>query len=99
MTEIVVTNGMNSKETLQNVESGEAFESFLQSQKKTSLKDGLSDTEAYNLRASTTDILNHCNPHDAVDNSEITHLVVGYVQSGKTTLYLKTYLKLEILLL
>ena len=84
MTEIVVTNGMNSKETLQNVESGEAFESFLQSQKKTSLKDGLSDTEAYNLRASTTDILNHCNPHDAVDNSEITHLVVGYVQSGKT---------------
>ena len=84
MTEIVVTNGMNSKETLQNVESGEAFESFLQSQKKSSLKDGLSDTEAYNLRASTTDILNHCNPHDAVCNPEITHLVVGYVQSGKT---------------
>ena len=83
MTEIVVNNKKKDS-TLQAVESGEAFESFLLSQKATANKDGLSDVEAYNLRASTTDILNHCNPHDAVNNSEVTHLVVGYVQSGKT---------------
>lgn len=84
MTEIVVKNNVLSSNVLQEVNSGDAFEYFLQSQKKTSLKDGLSDAEAYNLRASTTDILNHCNPHDAFHNPEVTHLVVGYVQSGKT---------------
>jgi hypothetical protein len=79
-----VKNELHSSNALQDVHSGEAFETFLQSQKKTPLKDGLSDTEAYNLRASTTDILCHCNAHDAVQNPETTHLVVGYVQSGKT---------------
>lgn len=83
MAEIIVKN--NTKDTiLQNVHSGDAFEFFLQSQKASPLKDGLSDTEAYNLRASTTAILNHCNAHDAIQNPETTHLVVGYVQSGKT---------------
>lgn len=84
MTEIVVKSGKNEQQVLQCVHSGEAFESFLQSQKGTAEKDGLSDIEAYNLRASTTDILNHCNAHDANQNPEVTHLVVGYVQSGKT---------------
>jgi len=84
MTEIVVKSGNSKAKALQDVHSGEAFEYFLQSQKATSSKDGLSDKEAYNLRASTTDILNHCNPHNAVRSSEVTHLVVGYVQSGKT---------------
>lgn len=83
MTEIAVKNGQKY-EKLQEVRSGEAFEEFLQSQKATPLKDGLSDMGAYNLRASTIDILSHCNPHDAVHNRETTHLVVGYVQSGKT---------------
>lgn len=84
MTEIIVKHKSQKDNTLQEVHSGEAFEAFLQSQKKTSSKDGLSDNEAYNLRASTTDILNHCNAHDAVHSPEVTHLVVGYVQSGKT---------------
>ena len=84
MTEIIVKKGQNCLSALQDVHSGEAFEIFLQSQKATTSKDGLSDTEAYNLRASSTDILNHCNAHDAINNPEVTHLVVGYVQSGKT---------------
>lgn len=84
MTEIVVKNQQKGSDGLQEIHSGEAFETFLQSQKATSSKDGLSDTEAYNLRASTTDILRHCNAHNAVENPEVTHLVVGYVQSGKT---------------
>lgn len=84
MTEIVI-HSTNPKNTcLQIVQSGEAFEEFLQSQKATPLKPGLSDVGAYNLRTSTCDILNHCNPHDATSNPETTHLVVGYVQSGKT---------------
>ena len=83
MTEIVVNNGEVST-ALQEVQSGESFEFFLQSQKASPLKDGLSDIEAYNLRASTIDILNHCNAHNAPMNPEVTHLVVGYVQSGKT---------------
>lgn len=84
MTEIIVKKNHKSSNALQDVHSGEAFESFLESVKATSSKDGLSDTEAYNLRASTTSILNHCNSHNAYNNPEITHLVVGYVQSGKT---------------
>ncbi len=84
MTEIVVKGVESKGKILQNVSSGESFERFLQSQKATQEKEGLSDIEAYNLRATTLDILNHCNPHDATDNRETTHLVVGYVQSGKT---------------
>ena len=84
MTEIVVKKEHPMVANLQEVHIGAAFEEFLQSQKATPQKRGLSDKGAYNLRASTTDILNHCNPHDAVGNKETTHLVVGYVQSGKT---------------
>ena len=84
MTEILVKNAQNGLDVLQEVHSGDAFEAFLQSQKATVSKDGLSDTEAYNLRASSIDVLRHCNAHDAVNNPEVTHLVVGYVQSGET---------------
>ena len=84
MTEIVINKENKDKTTLQEVHSGEAFEEFLQSKKATATKKGLTDMGAYNLRATTCDILNHCNPHDAIKNHETTHLVVGYVQSGKT---------------
>ena len=84
MTEIIVKKNKEEESILQNAISGESFEYFLQSQKATPTKEGLSDVGAYNLRASTADILNHCNPHDANNNREATHLVVGYVQSGKT---------------
>ena len=84
MTEIVVKNTKTKQTCLQDVKSGEAFEHFLQSKKATPTKKGLSDLGAYNLRSTTCDILNHCNPHDAASNHETTHLVVGYVQSGKT---------------
>ncbi len=84
MTEIVIKKPEDEGMALQNVQTGDAFEDFLQSQKATPTKRGLSDVGAYNLRATTCDILNHCNPHDAVTNPETTHLVVGYVQSGKT---------------
>ena len=84
MTEIVINKEIKDKTALQEVHSGEAFEEFLQSKKSTPSKGGLSDIGAYNLRATTCDILNHCNPHDAIKNHETTHLVVGYVQSGKT---------------
>lgn len=84
MTEIVIANPGNKHNILQDVVSGETFEAFLQSKKATPNKKGLSDAGAYNLRSSSADILNHCNPHDATSNLETTHLVVGYVQSGKT---------------
>lgn len=84
MTEIVIKKPETEGMALQNVQTGDAFEDFLQSQKATPTKRGLSDVGAYNLRATTCDILNHCNPHYAVTNQETTHLVVGYVQSGKT---------------
>ena len=84
MTEIFVKKTAKSQEYLQNVKSGDAFEYFLQSKKATPVKRGLSDLGAHNLRYTTCDILNHCNPHDATNNHETTHLVVGYVQSGKT---------------
>lgn len=84
MTEIVINNTSQSTEYLQNVKSGDTFECFLQSKKATPIKRGLSDIGAHNLRSTTCDILNHCNPHNATSNHETTHLVVGYVQSGKT---------------
>ena len=63
MTEIVVKNIHEKPKTFQNVVSGKSFEDFLQSRKRLS---GLTDMGAYNLRSSTTEILNYCNPHDAV---------------------------------
>ena len=83
MTEIVINKENRDKTVLQEVHSGDAFEEFLQSKKATATRKGLTDMGAYNLRATTCDILNHCNPHDAIKNHETTHLVVGYVQSGK----------------
>lgn len=63
-----------------SVEAGVFFNAFVEIQKSK----GVSDQGAANLREETQDILMHCNPHDAVTNDETTHLVVGYVQSGKT---------------
>ena len=63
-----------------NVEFGDFFNAFVEKQKSK----GVSAQGAVNLREETQDILMHCNPHDAVQNDETTHLVVGYVQSGKT---------------
>lgn len=82
--EIVINKKNKEKDIFQEVQSGDAFEEFIQSKKTTATKRGLSNLDAYNLRVTTCDILNHCNPHDAVTNHETTHLVVGYVQSGKT---------------
>lgn len=84
MTEIVITGTDKQNGNLQNVYSGETFEAFLQSKKATKTKRGLTDVGACHLRSSTTDVLNHCNPHDSTSSLETTHLVVGYVQSGKT---------------
>lgn len=67
---------------LQNICCGKLFEKFIESQKQK--PGGISDLGAVNLRDETSDILSHCNPHNAVTNPETTHLVVGYVQSGKT---------------
>ena len=76
---------------LQTVYLGDCFNAFVDSQKigahlssgKIKTK-GLTTEGAVNLRKETVDILAHCNSHSATDQSETTHLVVGYVQSGKT---------------
>lgn len=76
---------------LQTVSIGECFNAFVDSQKIGALlpsgkirKKGITAEGAVNLRSETTDILEHCNAHDATNQLETTHLVVGYVQSGKT---------------
>jgi hypothetical protein len=76
---------------LQKVTCGLFFETFVESQKQGYLKPdggfkrkGITIKDAVNLRDETTNILSHSNPHYAVDKAETTHLVVGYVQSGKT---------------
>ena len=76
---------------LQSVVCGHYFETFVESQKEgyqrpdgSIRKKGITNEGAINLRDETTNILSHCNPHDAISNPETTHLVVGYVQSGKT---------------
>ncbi len=66
---------------LQNVLCGNHIQEFLDYQKRNS---GLDDEAIMNLRNSSCNILSYCNPHDAVTNVQTTHLVVGYVQSGKT---------------
>ncbi len=66
---------------LQDVSSRQHLEEFIDFKKRDS---NLSDRDAKNLRESTCDILSFCNPHNATNNIETTHLVVGYVQSGKT---------------
>ena len=75
---------------LQVVSGGNFFERFVQSQKQgyqpdgSFKKKGLTSNGTVNLREETCHILAHCNAHDAYNNPETTHLVVGYVQSGKT---------------
>lgn len=75
---------------LNKVEMGEHFNSFVLSQTVGPKRDGsykkkgLTPTGAATLKEETVHILSHCNPHNAVHNPETTHLVVGYVQSGKT---------------
>lgn len=63
----------------EDVQLGKCFESFVDRQKSK----GITAQGVANLREETMDILAHCNPHDAIGNDETTHLVVGYVQSGK----------------
>ena len=89
MTQITINNTESKKSlpknALQAVSTGEFFERFLESQKMSSTKKhGLSDSAAVTFRNETCDILCHCNPHNATHAPETTHLVVGYVQSGKT---------------
>lgn len=71
----------NAVKPLQEVRCGHHIEEFIDYQKSES---GLDARGAMNLRNSACDILSYCNPHDAVSNMPVTHLVVGYVQSGKT---------------
>lgn len=76
---------------LQSVVLGDCFNAFIDSQKIGALlpsgkirKKGITSEGAVNLRNETVDILAHCNSHSATGQLETTHLVVGYVQSGKT---------------
>lgn len=70
---------------LQNVICGDQINEFLNYKKSSnSNPKGLNATGIFNLRNSSIDILSHCNPHNAINNVQATHLVVGYVQSGKT---------------
>ena len=70
---------------LQDIRNGKFFGMFLDSQKVNENKPkGLTNEGAMKFTEETVDILKHCNPHDATDKQETTHLVVGYVQSGKT---------------
>jgi hypothetical protein len=87
----VPNNTASSKASILNdVQMGAHFNAFVESQKQGPKEDGsykhkgITSQGAANLREETMHILSHCNPHDAVNNAETTHLVVGYVQSGKT---------------
>ena len=87
--QIIVNIGGQTTSTrsniLQTVNCGKYFERFIDSQKQSEHKPhGMTVEGIVTFREETTDILSHCNPHDAVTNRETTHLVVGYVQSGKT---------------
>ena len=88
MTQIIVNKPTQShlpQNALQEVTCGQFFGYFLDSQKQSeSKKNGLSPEAAVTFTEETIDVMAHCNPHDAISNPETTHLVVGYVQSGKT---------------
>lgn len=89
MEQIIVNSEYNNKNktnnALQEVSSGQYFEAFLDSlRQNTSNPKGLSADAIVRFREETYDVLSHCNPHNAVLAPETTHLVVGYVQSGKT---------------
>ncbi len=89
MEQIIVNKGAkvdNSKNhVLQEVTCGEFFDKFIRYIRRSeSNPKGLSTEAIATFREETCDVLAHCNPHDAVDKNETTHLAVGYVQSGKT---------------
>lgn len=89
MTQITIKNTEQKKSlpknALQSVVCGDFFEQFLDSQRVSKTKsNGLSPEAAVTFRKETSDVMCHCNPHYAVNVQETTHLVVGYVQSGKT---------------
>ena len=75
---------------LNEVQLGIHFNEFVESQKigpkpdGSYKKRGITANGAAILREETEHILAHCNPHNATKDIETTHLVVGYVQSGKT---------------
>lgn len=65
------------KNALQSVTCGKFFEQFVDSQRVSPTKShGLSPEAVATFRSETTDILCHCNPHNAVHAPETTHLVV-----------------------
>lgn len=86
MAKIIIdqTGKDEANKTLLNpyVHDGPFFNEFVKSKKNK--EKGITDEDAFNLREKTYDILSHCNPHNGVNNPDTTHLVVGYVQSGKT---------------
>ena len=92
MQKIIINNNNTSPHptVLNEVKMGDHFNAFVESQKQGPKEDGtyklkgITTQGAANLREETSHILAHCNPHDGVNNPETTHLVVGYVQSGKT---------------
>lgn len=70
---------------LQQTHASQYFLRFIDSQKRTpEKKRGLTEDGCKEIYAKTIEILDHCNPHNATNADEVTHLVVGYVQSGKT---------------
>lgn len=86
MAEHVIIKGTSSFtsddiQKLQDVVCGTHIQDFIDYQK---INSDLDDTAAMHLRNSSCHILSYCNPHDAISNIQTTHLVVGYVQSGKT---------------
>ncbi len=83
MEEIIIQSGKTSESgsgKLQTVTVGKRFFDYVQSLEK--ILD--TDEKRTRYRKETVDILSHCNPHNATDRQQTTHLVVGYVQSGKT---------------
>lgn len=89
MEQIIVNKGTKTdnqkKNVLQEVTSGEFFEKFIDYIRRSeSNPKGLSNAAIATFREEASDVLAHCNPHDAVNLPETTHLAVGYVQSGKT---------------
>lgn len=87
--QIIINDNPEKKESgqhiLQSVNSGLCYEGLLDSLRQSeSNPHGLDGEEVSTFRIETVDILNHCNPHDAVMNIGATHLAFGYVQSGKT---------------
>lgn len=89
MEQIIVNKGAKvdnlKKNVLQEVTSGEFFEKFIDYIRRSeSNPKGLSNAAIATFREESCDVLAHCNPHNAVNLPETTHLAVGYVQSGKT---------------